>query len=176
MKFQNFVSALTVLFGIVLFFGDNCNRHIIQKKADGRSGPDRPQHGTANNVAHTHHYHTTINTARRRAVITLLCSYSFTLMMSSNQTSSSKTGGSGARRSVNRWHRGSRAGRTAPRAGERRARAPLSVPLPSAFHALQSAPAARRRLLLAAYVQRITMRAGTSREAQAQALHSSSCP
>ena len=100
MKFQNFVSALTVLFGIVLFFGDNCNRHIIQKKADGRSGPDRPQHGTANNVAHTHHYHTTINTARRRAVITLLCSYSFTLMMSSNQTSSSKTGGSGASRST----------------------------------------------------------------------------
>ena len=97
MKFQNFVSALTVLFGIVLFFGDNCNRHIIQKKADGRSGPDRPQHGTANNVAHTHHYHTTINTARRRAVITLLCSYSFTLMMSSNQTSSSKTGGQGRR-------------------------------------------------------------------------------
>ena len=148
---------------------------LFKKKPTAGRAPDRPQHGTANNVAHTHHYHTTINTARRRAVITLLCSYSFTLMMSSNQTSSSKTGGVRGEQ-VNRWHRGSRAGRTAPRAGERRARAPLSVPLPSAFHALQSAPAARRRLLLAAYVQRITMRAGTSREAQAQALHSSSCP
>ena len=147
---------------------------LFKKKPTAGRAPDRPQHGTANNVAHTHHYHTTINTARRRAVITLLCSYSFTLMMSSNQTSSSKTGGQGRR--CHPVASRVRAGRTAPRAGERRARAPLSVPLPSAFHALQSAPAARRRLLLAAYVQRITMRAGTSREAQAQALHSSSCP
>ena len=100
MKFQNFVSALTVLFGIFLLLVITVTATLFKKKPTAGRAPDRPQHGTANNVAHTHHYHTTINTARRRAVITLLCSYSFTLMMSSNQTSSSKTGGSGARRST----------------------------------------------------------------------------